>query len=43
LDSVIVKQFYLKVAKNQLKIKDFLGREPDNKAFFDEITGQRVK
>lgn len=24
-------------------VKDFLGREPDNKAFFDEITGQRVK
>ncbi len=24
-------------------VKDFLGREPDNKAFFNEITGQRVK
>jgi thimet oligopeptidase len=24
-------------------VKDFLGRKPDNKAFFDEITGQRVK
>jgi thimet oligopeptidase len=24
-------------------VKDFLGREPDNKAFFSEITGQRVK
>ena len=24
-------------------VKDFLGSEPDNKAFFDEITGQRVK
>lgn len=24
-------------------VKDFLGRKPDSKAFFDEITGQRVK
>ncbi|KAB0623034.1 Zn-dependent oligopeptidase [Acinetobacter gandensis] len=24
-------------------VHDFLGRKPDNKAFFDEITGQRVK
>ena len=24
-------------------VKDFLGRAPDNKAFLDEITGQRVK
>ncbi|MEB3792844.1 M3 family metallopeptidase [Acinetobacter sp. IK40] len=24
-------------------VKDFLGREPENKAFFNEITGQRVK
>ncbi|WP_293735152.1 M3 family metallopeptidase [uncultured Acinetobacter sp.] len=24
-------------------VKDFLGREPDNKAFFSEITGQRIK
>ncbi|EGJ61110.1 M3 family metallopeptidase [Acinetobacter baumannii] len=24
-------------------VKDFLGRDPDNKAFFNEITGQRVK
>lgn len=27
----------------QQLVKDFLGREPDNRAFFDEITGQRVK
>ena len=24
-------------------VEDFLGRKPNNKAFFDEITGQRVK
>ena len=24
-------------------VKDFLGRAPDNKAFLNEITGQRVK
>ncbi|WP_431830731.1 M3 family metallopeptidase [Acinetobacter ihumii] len=24
-------------------VEDFLGRKPDNKAFFDEINGQRVK
>lgn len=27
----------------QALVEDFLGRKPDNKAFFDEITGQRVK
>lgn len=27
----------------QQLVKDFLGREPDNKAFFNEITGNRVK
>ena len=24
-------------------VEEFLGRKPDNKAFFEEITGQRVK
>ena len=37
----ILSQGSQKTAK-QL-VKDFLGREPDNKAFFNEITGNRVK
>lgn len=24
-------------------VEEFLGRKPDNKAFFEEITGQRIK
>jgi Zn-dependent oligopeptidase len=24
-------------------VRNFLGRAPDNKAFFDEITGQRLQ
>jgi hypothetical protein len=38
LDSIIVKRFYLKVAKNPAENgKDFLGREPDNKAFLMKL------